>query len=314
MNMNLRFLFLLLVTVLLSCGKVEKRSNAPVLISLLGKPYFEPRRPQNVQNLLDSNLRVAMDNWKANPTEENYIWYGRRLGYLSRFQEAIDILTEGIAKFPASGQLYRHRGHRFISLRQFDQGIEDLKIASKLVPPFPYEVEPDGVPNSINTPLSSTQFNIYYHLALAYYLKGDFGNAELAYNECLKTCTNDDLLVACVDWMYMTYRRAGKEELARSILSKVNRSMAIVENDSYFKRCQLYQGFLPPDSVLDVNASDADQADLALATQGYGVGNWYLCNGDSAKAKEVFEKTVSGKYFGAFGFIAAEAELARWKK
>ena len=134
--MRLKLLFLLIVTVLLSCGKVEKRSNAPVLISLLGKQYFEPTRPEKVQNRLDSNLQVAMDNWKANPSEDNYIWYGRRLGYLSRFQEAIDILTEGIAKFPASGQLYRHRGHRFISLRQFDKGIEDLKIASKLVPPF----------------------------------------------------------------------------------------------------------------------------------------------------------------------------------
>ena len=297
-----------------ACGKVEDTKKAPVVTSLLGKTYFEPVRPEKTQNRLDSNLRVAIENWKADPSEDNYIWYGRRLGYFFRFQEAVDVFTEGLERFPNSGRLYRHRGHRFISLRQFDRAIEDLEKASTLTPQAPFEIEPDGTPNAINTPLSSTQFNIQYHLALAYYLKGDLANAERVYVECMKTCTNDDLMVACVDWMYMTYRRTGKQELAKALLDKVTDSMTIVENDSYFKRIRMYQGKLAPDSVLRVTASDPDQADLALATQGYGVGNWHLCNGDSAMAKEVFEKTVSGNYFGAFGFIAAEAELARWKK
>ena len=58
--------------------------------------------------------------------------------------------------------------------------------------------------------------------------------------------------------------------------------------------------------------ADLDQAELAMATQGYGVGNWFLYNGDTTQAESVFRQVVSGKYFGAFGFIAAEAELARW--
>lgn len=284
-------------------------------MSLLGKTFFEPERSAKVQARLDSNLEVAKTNWEKDPSEENYIWYGRRLAYLSRFEEAVDVFTEGIAKYPNSARLYRHRGHRFISLRRFDRAIEDLTMASRFIPGFPFEIEPDGAPNKLNTPLSSTQFNIRYHLALAYYLKGDFANAEIVYQSCLTTCNNDDLLVACVDWMYMNHRRQGKETEAKSILGNIRDSMAIIENDSYYKRCRMYKGKIPPDSVLQVGANqDQDAADLALATQGYGVGNWYLCNGDSAKAKEVFEKVVAGKYFAAFGFIAAEAELARWKK
>ncbi|MDZ4716121.1 MAG: hypothetical protein SH819_11695 [Cytophagales bacterium] len=296
-----------------SCGTVQEKEKTPVLISLLGKAWYEPVRPANVQARLDSNLAAAKRNWEKDPSEENYIWYGRRLGYLLRFQEAVDVFNEGIKKYPASAKLYRHRGHRYISLRRFDPAIEDLMKAGTLIPGFPFEVEPDGAPNAINTPLSSTQFNIRYHLALAHYLKGDFRNAEQTYIECLKTCTNDDLLVACVDWMYMTYRRQGNDEKAKSILGNITASMKIIENDSYYQRCRMYQGLLPPDSVLRVNTLDPDQADLALATQGYGVGNWYLYNGDSARAREVFEKVVIGNYFGAFGFIAAEAELARWK-
>lgn len=312
--MKQRLLLAGLALAIIACGPSEKKEAAPVVISLLGKSYYEPTRSEKAQARLDSNLRVAKANWEADPSEENYIWYGRRLGYLSRYQESVDVLTEGIEKFPNSAKLYRHRGHRFISMRLFDRAIDDLNQANALMPGFPLELEPDGIPNAINTPLSSTQFNIRYHLALAYYLKGDFANAEQAYIECLKTCDNDDLMVACVDWMYMTYRREGKNDLAASILGNVTDSMKIVENDSYFKRCQMYQGKLSPDSVLLVSSTDPEQADLALATQGYGVGNWYLYNGDSAKAKAIFEQVVNGKHFGAFGFIAAEAELARWKK
>jgi hypothetical protein len=52
---------------------------------------------------------------------------------------------------------------------------------------------------------------------------------------------------------------------------------------------------------------------LTVATQGYGVGNWYYVNGDRAKAKEIFEKVVSGPQWSAFGYIAAEADLQRMR-
>ena len=177
------------------------------MISLLGKEYFEPKRSEKSQAGLDSNLNVAKTNWEKDPSEENYIWYGRRLGYLSRFQESVDVFTSGLEKFPTSAKLLRHRGHRFISLRKFDGAIEDLSKANMLSKDMPLEVEPDGSPNRLNLPLSNTQFNILYHLGLAYYLKGDFAHAKEAYEACLKTCKNDDSLVATVDWLYMATAR-----------------------------------------------------------------------------------------------------------
>jgi hypothetical protein len=87
-----------------------------------------------------------------------------------------------------------------------------------------------------------------------------------------------------------------------------------VENDSYLKRCLMYQGKLAPEDVLKVSMADLDQAALTMATQGYGVGNWFLYNGDREQAQRIFEQVVAGEYFGAFGFIAAEAELARSSK
>ncbi|MBK5277518.1 MAG: tetratricopeptide repeat protein [Bacteroidia bacterium] len=308
--MNLKYIFMFIG--LVGCNPSMPDTSVdkmPEVISLLGVEYFSPTEyiPK-----LDSNLLVAQEKFNAAPTEENYIWLGRRTAYLTRYNEAIKIFTDGIAKFPYSYKLYRHRGHRYISQRKFDEAIADFEKAVDLMKDAPIEIEPDGLPNKLNQPLSSVQFNIWYHLALAHYLKGEFDHAEKAYLECLKVSNNDDLITATVDWLYMTYRRNEKPEEAKKLLEKITDSMVIIENDSYFKRLAMYKGRLPVDSVLAVNASNTDIA-LSLATQGYGVGNWYLYQKDTTNAIQVFERVVAGKHFSAFGFIAAEAELARFR-
>ena len=133
-------------------GKKESAEKQPVVISLLGKEYFEPERSEEAQKKLDDNLATAKENWEKDPSEENYVWYGRRLAYLSRFQQAIDVFTEGLEKYPNSAKLYRHRGHRYISMRLFDRAIYDLTKANQLAPISPLEIEPDGAPNKLNKP------------------------------------------------------------------------------------------------------------------------------------------------------------------
>jgi tetratricopeptide (TPR) repeat protein len=285
---------------------VDKKQ--PVVVSLSGISYYEPQWAPDVKAKLDSNLNIARKNFASDPSEDNYIWLGRRLAYLYKFDSAIKVFSKGLEEYPRSYKLLRHRGHRYITIRKFDNAIEDLERATELMKGLPIEPEPDGAPNKFNIQLSNTQFNVWYHLGLVHYLKGEFGKSEHAYLECLKVSNNDDLLAATVDWLYMTYRRAGKHAEAKKILSLIPDQMNIIENESYFKRLNLYKGKLKPEDVLNVS-DEIEDADLLVATQGYGVGNWYLVNGDTAKANEIFEKVVEGKHFSAFGFIAAEVEL-----
>jgi tetratricopeptide (TPR) repeat protein len=206
--------------------------------------------------------------------------------------------------------LYRHRGHRYISIRKFQEAVSDLEKAAALMEGKPLEIEPDGQPNKLNQPLSTTQFNVWYHLGLANYLLGNFEKAREAYLKCLAVCENDDSRVAVLDWLYMTDRRLGNDIGAESVLDGITDSMTIVENESYYLRLKMYKGWMKPEELLEADPNDEDY-DLSLATQGYGVGNWYLYNGDTTKAVETFEKVVDGKLFAAFGFIAAEADLQR---
>jgi tetratricopeptide (TPR) repeat protein len=290
--------------------KGKTTEATPSIVSLTGEKYYTPEWPAKTKAALDSNLTVAQNNFENDPSEQNYIWLGRRLAYLYLYDSGINIFTEGLKKYPESFRLLRHRGHRYITIRKFDLAIDDLKKASELMKDVPIEIEPDGAPNKLNIPLSNTQFNVWYHLGLAYYLQQDFEKAAQAYEECLKVSNNDDLVTATVDWLYMTYRRGGKPDKAKEVLALVHDGMKIIENDSYFKRLKMYQGKLKPEEVLEVSAN-AEDADLSLATQGYGVGNWHLVNGDSAKANDIFKQVVNGKYFAAFGFIAAENELVK---
>jgi tetratricopeptide (TPR) repeat protein len=310
---SLRLLFPFAISLIaFACTKPtdEADLDQPVAVSLDGKLFYEPSRTPEQQQRLDSLLKIARDNFEADPSEENYIWYGRREGYLMHLHEAVAIFTEGLEKYPDSYRLYRHRGHRYISMRKFEHAIADLEKAALLMEGKPLEIEPDGKPNRLNKPLSTTQFNVWYHLGLAHYLKGQFNEAETAYLNCLEVSENDDSRVAVYDWLYMIYRRKGEIAEAEVILGNVNEGMEIIENDSYYLRLRMYKGLMKPEQLLVADSTKEDY-DLSMATQGYGVGNWYLYNGDTLRATETFTNVTAGKLFAAFGFIAAEAELAR---
>lgn len=295
-----------------SCAveKKESSENSMVLRGLDGREFQVPELNEGTRARLDSSLSVARKNFEADPSEENFIWLGRREAYLYRYQDALQTFSDGLKKYPESYKLFRHRGHRYITVREFSKAIADLQMAAALMPQQPLEVEPDGQPNKLNTPLSTTQFNVWYHLGLAHYLNGDFESAAKAYQQCLKVSNNDDLVCATVDWLYMTYKKLNHAEEAKKTLKLIREDMKIIENDSYYLRLQMYKGLLPPDDLLKVSAGQED-VDLALATQGYGVGNWYLSEGDTVRATEIFTQVAAGKHFSAFGFIAAEVELQR---
>lgn len=277
--------------------------------SLLGEPLTAPNRSPESTAKLVANLESAQEAFDSKPSEMNTIWLGRRYAYLSGYKEAVGIFSEGLKKFPKSYKLYRHRGHRYISLRQFDKAIADYEMAYELMPKDTLEIEPDGAPNKLNIPLSNTQFNVLYHYGLAHYLKGEFEKAEEIYVELLKNyCDNPDLYVATADWLYMTLKRQNKDEAAVSILDTILDEMEIIENDSYFRRLKMYKGEFPIENLFNPTGEDAA---LSLATQGYGMGNWYLYQGDTAKANEIFQKVIEGTSWAAFGYIASEADFAR---
>jgi tetratricopeptide (TPR) repeat protein len=279
---------------------------APEATSVTGKPLYPMELGNRAE--LEANLKKAEADLAAAPdSPDALIWVGRRQGYLWQYRNAIATFTKGIERFPEDPRFLRHRGHRYITVRNFDGAIADFEKAVTLIKGKKDEIEPDGAPNAANKPRSTLQFNIWYHLALGYYLKGDYENAKRAWLECMKVSDNDDSITATSDWLWMTYMRLGDKAAAAKVLERITPKMDILENGSYHKRLLMYKGLEKPEALLDTTNAD----DLTIATQGYGVGNYYFVTGDTAKAKEIFDRVLAGKQWAAFGYIAAEVDRAK---
>ena len=281
----------------------------PEARSLFDKRELLPMElPAAERTRLEGNLKAAEDELaKAPDSADALIWVGRRQAYLWQYRNAIATFTKGIDRFPTDARFYRHRGHRYITVRDFSAAIADFEKAVGLVQGSPDEIEPDGAPNAAGKPRSTLQFNIFYHLGLAYYLKGDYANARRAYADCMKVSTNDDSITATSDWQWMTFMHLGDKAAAAKVLERITPKMDILENGSYHKRLLMYKGLEKVETLLDTTNAD----DLTIATQGYGVGNYYYVTGDRAKAKEIFDRVLAGKQWAAFGYIAAEVDRAR---
>ena len=304
----LRAMMHLTLILLLSAVCGAQDGQRPEATSLLGKPLHAANIPPETRTRLEANLATARADFEKDPgSADAAIWLGRRTAYLARFRDAIAIYSTAIAKHPNDARLYRHRGHRYITVREFDNAITDLTKAASLVANRADEVEPDGQPNARNIPTGTLKTNIYYHLGLAHYLKGDFERAAAAYRLCMDHSKNADMQVATAHWQYMTLRRLNRPEEAKKVLEPITATMDVFENTSYYKLLLMYKGETAADAL------PAAGTGLDGATIGYGIGNWHLYNGRRAEAFKLFGEIVEqiATQWAAFGYVAAEAELAR---
>ncbi|MFA1822750.1 tetratricopeptide repeat protein [Virgibacillus oceani] len=203
------------------------------------------------------------------------------------FKEAIDAYSEAISLDPFHALAYRHRGHRYLSIRMYNEAAADFELSSRLDP---------------------TNWDTWYHLGLSYYLLREFDRAEWVYKICHDMTNTDELFVAIADWYWMTLMQNGKTETAEKLLSNVSTEMDAGPNTSYYRRLLMYKSLIDPEELIQYDG--AKLPDLELATQGYGLGFYYLVQGDSKKGKETFQNIIEkSSLWSAFGYLAAEEEL-----
>ena len=281
--------------------------GAPEAFSLFGEPLYST--PPPADSPLRARYAEALADWEANPGDADaIIWLGRRTAYLGRHREAAAIFTVGARSHPDDARMLRHRGHRFVTLRHFDHAIEDLEKAVTLEVGRPDQAEPDGAPNARGIPLSTLQRNIWYHLGLANYLAGDLDAAYTAYTEGNRGGGNLDNQISCGYWLYQILEMLGRPDEAVEALKPFRSGQDVVENFHYHRCLLMFRGESTPEQVMEWARS---QGAGAVATAGYGVGNYYMINGDEQKAAEVWREVLATGAWGSFGFIAAEADMKR---
>jgi len=293
----------------------------PEATSLLGEALHAPELEPGVYAERERAWVRARERFAAAPEDlDALIWAGRRAAYLGHYREAVRIYSRGLDIHGEEPRLLRHRGHRHITLRNFDLAVADLSRAAELIRGQPDRVEEDGLPNARGIPVGSLHSNIWYHLGLAQYLRGDFEAALTAWEAGAEVAGNPDLLVSNGYWHCLTLRRLGRDEEARAVLAPIVPGLDVIENGTYYRLTLMFKGALSkgalseglggtPEALL---AEAGKAGGLDFATTAYGVGAWYLTEGRQRDAEAVFRQILAGSdQWAAFGYIAAESELAR---
>ncbi|MDA0947004.1 MAG: hypothetical protein O2799_00710 [Planctomycetota bacterium] len=253
-------------------------------------------------------LAQARSAFEEEPSEETAIWVGRRLGYLGRYQEAVDWYTQALETWPDSYRLRRHRGHRWITLRRFAAAEADLQEAWELACFHPDQDEPDGAPNAFGVPRSSDHGNILYHWALAVYLQGRFDEASLVWQLAVDHARNPDSEVAARYWLAHAHRAAGRHAEARAALRPVQPDWILLENHTYHRLCLVMSGRADSAELVRGGSDSLVQE----ATVAYGLAAWRLQQGgDTQRARAALAYVAERGDWASFGTIAASADLAR---
>jgi tetratricopeptide (TPR) repeat protein len=270
-------------------GVLMALAGVPVLASAQSVQYRSPAGVEYRSQADTGPVARAQAALAADPKNvQRYIDLGVAQSGARQFREAIATFTKGMAVAPNNALLYRWRGHRYLSVREFDKAESDL---------------------TKGLSIDSTIYGILYHLGIIRFVRGDFVGAAKLFARAQPRAPDAGELTGSTDWLWMSLMRAGHKAEAQAMLDRHPDSLAVDSAYAYARRLKLYRGQTGPDALF----TPADTADVQVATLAYGLGNWYLVRGDTARAKAEFQRSVKSGGWPGFGFIVSEVELRRLK-
>ena len=272
----------------------------PQTLSLFGEPLYPMEDTTGAIDEADQALAQDPEN------VELIIAAGRVRRNYWQYREAIDLYSRAMELAPNDWRPYRFRGHRHISLRDFEQAIKDLERARGLAP---------------------LNWDVSYHLGLAYFLAGRFADAAREYGRCLalssdpgarqaqsdgfRSCSQNhadpESRVAMTEWAVRASMRAGMVDMASRLLEGLPSDLEIGENLAYYHDLLFYKGEKTSEELLNPGPDGPYRKE----TVGYGVANWMIVQGDTSRAIGLLEELVEDPWWPGFGRISAEVELFR---
>lgn len=272
--------------------------------SFAGRPLF--RNPVDPQQLTELAQKMEPLEAKGSLAENEYIELGRLYIGANRFRDAIELYTSGLEEHPDSFKLRRHRGHRYINVRELDNAIVDLEAAIALIgTDHTDELEY----NASGEPTGTYEHWTWYHIGLYHYLHENWDEAAAAYQKCVDTATTNPARVGATDWLYNALRKGGRHDDAAAAISAISPDLDTNQEHPYFKRVMVYKGELTPEDVLDIAKPSADWNGFDI-TAGYGVANWYAFSGDQETSEMIHRKILETPFWNAWAYVVTDRQYA----
>lgn len=276
-----------MIATMMLMGVLAQAAAQPAPVSDAARAYeegnaaFEKR--ENDTALAAYDRAIALEPKRA----EFHVARCRTLARVARHDDAVASCSTAITLRPEDPVAYIERGHFYVNLRKLDLALADL-------------TRPDVMKTDANA--------MWYHLALAQYLKGEYAKAADTYNDCVRTATAER--TGCLAWQYLALSRAGRQADARKLLDTFVPDPAAPPS-GYIDRLLLFKGVKSEEEVAKTMEKDA----LQLPTVAYSIGMWHLLNGREQKAREYFDKALTPPaQQTAFGAVASYYERQRMKR
>lgn len=209
----------------------------------------------------------------------------RTLARLTRHADAVTACGEAIRLDPQNWEAMRDRGHYLINLNRLDAGLADMEKAASM---------------------KQGDYQIDYHLGLAYFIGGNYAKAVPVWQACVKDAPEPGNKVACYAWLYPSLRKAGRDADAAQALDEAL-ALGAKPDVAYMNRLMLFKGTLPEAEA----AKQMEANPLQQATVGFSIGLWHELNGRADKAREYYQKATASEARTAFGHVAATNALMR---
>ena len=208
------------------------------------------------------------------------------------YDKALRIYSGMLVEDPGNPLLYRHRGHRYLSIERYEEAAADISIATKLEPNY---------------------WKNWNYMGMINYYLGNYERALTYYDKALEVAGMNSLVSsAMINWEYLCLKHLGRDDDAMKVLKSFP---ADLEKSLFaYKDLILMNRGLLTRSEVEKKYNDND-SNVYRSTYEYGIAMSYYYEGNVAKAKEILMDMRAKKkdIWFTLGYIAADCELDRIK-
>jgi tetratricopeptide (TPR) repeat protein len=222
-------------------------------------------------------------------TAQEYLEAGLAYAKSQDYENAWKVFSQGLSLYPFDVQLRQQRARKHMVFHPW-QAISDFVLASRLEP---------------------SNWEIWYYMGVAYFFLREYGQAQDAFQACLKAAqkTGDDI-VPVLDWLWTIERQLGGD--GEGILELFSLEMPIEEdNYAYYRRLMLYKGLLDEKDFYDEAVLvSREMGEIDWVTQAWGLANYLRLKGEGERAVEVLKSIrARSKFTAAFAHVLTERDL-----
>lgn len=209
-----------------------------------------------------------------------------------RYRAALEEFSDLLAQDPFNCVVYRHRGHRYLSLSQFSQAAADLELACRLDPYY---------------------WKSWYYLGMIRYYQGEWEDALYYFGQSLHYIGEDVVYTpAITNWIYICNCHLGRKGSAdaEALLEPFTKT-GDEGNKVYSNLLLLHKGEIGAE-VIEGKLNSGQLSDVAQISIGFGLALYHYFDGARERARALCNRILEeGKSWHALAYIACKFDVER---